>query len=339
MYDHPAVQEFIEFVTVHSASRNERAVADLLLTKLRELGCTDIYEDTAGDLLGGNTGNIHGILPGTLPGSLLFCAHMDRGEILSVCDREPVIRPRLQDGRICSDGTTLLAADDVAGIVAILNGLRLLKASSIPHCNVEVLFTVCEEDCALGSCHADYSRIRSRLAYAMDSNSDIGRIVNRAPSGSKLEVELFGRGAHYGSAPENGIDAALAAAKILSGIRQGHLDRETFANFPVLHAGGEATYGICEYAVIKGQVQSYDRKKLQDYIEYFMDFCRTQTEQAGIQLRFRTSSTTVPIAYRMTVPVYGWRQRYCPIWAFRRIQTPEMPVWILIILMNTVFKA
>lgn len=281
------IEEFVELVTTFSASRNERKIGDLLLEKLQEIGCVDLYEDNAGQMIGGNTGNIYGILPGTLPGSILFCAHMDRGELLPKRDGTiPEIRPQIREGRIYSDGTTLLAADDVAGIVSILTALRHLKTSSKPHCSVEVLFTVCEEDAALGSCYADYSRIQSKLAYAMDSNGPLGRIVNGAPSGAKLKVELFGRGAHYGSAPENGRDAALAAAELLCGLRQGRIDEDTVANFPVLHAGGEATYGICEYAVLKGQAQSHNPEKLSEYIRYFERFCCDKLEPREIQWEF-----------------------------------------------------
>jgi len=276
-----AVQEFVELVTTPSVSGNERQIADLLLRKLRELDCLDIHEDEAGIALGGNTGNIYGVLPGELPGAILFCAHMDRGEILSA--RE--IRPEIREGRIYSDGTTLLAADDVAGIVAILGGLRRLKRSGKPHCSVEVLFTVCEEDCAQGSLHAEYNRLNAKIGYAMDSNGNIGRIVNRMPSGAKLSVEIFGRGAHYGSAPENGVDAAQIAARILTNIRQGRIDQETVANFPVLHAGGNATYGICEYAVIKGQAQSHNHDKLLDYIRYFEAFCRQEKANTGVSVK------------------------------------------------------
>ncbi|MGI6029003.1 MAG: M20/M25/M40 family metallo-hydrolase [Candidatus Heteroscillospira sp.] len=276
------IEEFIQLVTTFSASRNERAVADLLLAKLRDIGCEDVYEDSAGEAIGGNAGNIHGTLRGSLPGSLLFCAHMDRGEILSPGG----IKPDIQEDKIYSDGSTILAADDVAGIVTILAALRELKASGKNHCSVEVLFTVCEEDCVQGSYHADYSRIRSRLAYAMDSNGAVGRIVRAAPSGASLKVELFGRGAHYGSAPENGIDASLPAARILLALKQGAADDDTVANFPVLHAGREATYGICEYAVIQGQVQSYSHRKLLDYIRYFEELCRSVTQGTGLELKF-----------------------------------------------------
>lgn len=284
----PVVKEFLELVSTYSASGNERQIADILVKKLKEIGCVDIYEDDAGKQFGGNTGNIHAVLPGTLCGSILFAAHMDRGEIMSVDGKQPSIQPIINEpeGRIETDGTTLLAADDVAGLVAILDGLRRLRTSAKPHCNVEVFFSVSEEDATKGSLHADYSRIHSKIGYAMDSNGAMGKISSGGPSGAKMSVEVIGRGAHYGSAPERGINAATAAAKILLGIKQGQVDDCTVSNFPVLHAGDDATYGICDYAIIKGQAQSQIHQNLLDYLDYFEKFCKETVAGDGIELKF-----------------------------------------------------
>jgi di/tripeptidase len=54
----------------------------------------------------------------------------------------------------------------------------------------------------------------------------------------------------------------------------------------LMHAGEEATYGICDYAVIKGQAQSQVHQELLDYIDYFERFCRASVELTGIQLKF-----------------------------------------------------
>ncbi len=282
------VDEFIELVTTYSASGDERLVADILLKKLDEIGCIDIFEDDAGKAFEGNTGNIHATFPGTLPGSILFAAHMDRGEIMMENGVRPSIKPIIneEEDRIETDGTTLLAADDIAGVVAILDGIRRLKESGLPHSNIEVLFTVSEEDAAQGSLNADYSKIKSKLAYAMDSNGAMGKISSGGPSGAKMSVEFIGRGAHYGSAPERGINAAMAAAKVLVNIRQGQVDDYTVCNYPVLHAGEEATYGICDYAIIKGQVQSQQHQNMLDYLDYFERFCRASVEGTGIKLKF-----------------------------------------------------
>ena len=45
------IEEFVELVTTFSASRNERKIGDLLLEKLQEIGCVDLYEDNAGQMI------------------------------------------------------------------------------------------------------------------------------------------------------------------------------------------------------------------------------------------------------------------------------------------------
>ena len=68
-----------ELVSIEVHSRDERAIADVLKEKLTALGLT-VTEDKAGEVLGGNTGNLYAQLPGSADGEpVLFSAHMDRG--------------------------------------------------------------------------------------------------------------------------------------------------------------------------------------------------------------------------------------------------------------------
>ena len=70
-------REFARLVEIDAPSFGERQMADYLKKKLAELGA-EVEEDKAGEVIGGNAGNILGILKGTLPGPpVLLCAHMD----------------------------------------------------------------------------------------------------------------------------------------------------------------------------------------------------------------------------------------------------------------------
>ncbi len=72
------VREFIEMVKVSGLSLKEGRFASLLAEKLRGLGF-EVYIDKAGELAGGDTGNVLGRLKGTLDAKpILFCAHMIR---------------------------------------------------------------------------------------------------------------------------------------------------------------------------------------------------------------------------------------------------------------------
>ena len=72
------IDEFKELVSIEVHSRDERAIADVLKEKLMALGLT-VTEDKAGEVLGGNAGNLYARLPGNTDGEpILFSAHMDR---------------------------------------------------------------------------------------------------------------------------------------------------------------------------------------------------------------------------------------------------------------------
>ena len=61
-----------------------------------------------------------------------------------------------------TDGTSVLGGDDKAGVVAILEAIRVLRERSIPHGDIEVVLTICEEYGLLGAKHFDTGRLRAR---------------------------------------------------------------------------------------------------------------------------------------------------------------------------------
>jgi tripeptide aminopeptidase len=126
------ISEFLELVQIDGCFGDERGVADALIGKLKELGCT-VSEDDTGAKVGGNAGNVTGVLEGTKPGSILFTSHMDRVQ------NGYGIKPQFtEDGRITSDGTTILAADDLSGVAAILEGVRRVKEEGLKS-RIEIL--------------------------------------------------------------------------------------------------------------------------------------------------------------------------------------------------------
>ena len=147
------LEEFLELVQIPVNSRNERQIADVLKAKLEALGL-EVKEEDTGAKIGGNAGNIRAVLRGTADCEpLLFSAHMDRvannGAIKPIVDEEK--------GIVHTDGRTILAADDVAGLCIILEALRKLKASDKPYGDIEVAFSVCEEFGILGGRHFAFS--------------------------------------------------------------------------------------------------------------------------------------------------------------------------------------
>lgn len=97
-------------------------MVDALKGKLEALGCT-VREDDTASKVDGTAGNLIAVLEGQTEGSVLLAAHVDRVQ------NGFGIKPQVRDGKIVSDGTTVLAADDLSGVAAILDGLRRVQAS------------------------------------------------------------------------------------------------------------------------------------------------------------------------------------------------------------------
>lgn len=279
--------ELLELITTDAASGKEAAIARRLAGKLEKLGFT-VTADQAGETFGGECGNLLGVREGTLDGALLLCSHMDR------VPNGLGIRPVERDGILYSDGTTILAADDVSGICAIFEGLRRVLASGKPLPRLEVYFTVGEESGLYGAKATDVSRFHARLGYIFDSPGRVGRFATSAPGHYHLGAEITGLAAHAGNEPEKGIDAAKIMCDMLSSLKQGRLDAVTTANFPILSTGSTATNVVCDAAAFSGEARSRDPQRLADYVAYFEAHCQKVAEKCGAGLKLEKIESFLP---------------------------------------------
>ena len=249
------LDNFLKLVQIDSQTRQEAAIAEELLVQLQALGL-EAYQDDAGQKIGGNSGNVIAKLKGNAQKpALMFSAHMDR--VTPGLGIKPVIR----DGVIYSDGTTILAADDVAGIAGIIEALHVIKENNIQHGPLEIAFTIAEEGGLHGAKNLDYSKFESKLGFAFDSGGPVGSIVVKGPAQDKIQALVYGKSAHAGVNPEDGINAIVAASKGLAKMRLGRIDSETTANVGVIK-GGEATNIVTEQVEILAEARSLDNEKL-----------------------------------------------------------------------------
>lgn len=245
-------ESFLELVRIDSVSRQERDVADYLKSRLRELGCT-VEEDDAARAINGSAGNLIARFPGKGP-AILLGAHMDTVE------PGRRIKPRVRDGVVTSAGDTILGSDDKAGIAAILEAVRVAEMTGLAHPPLEIVFTVAEEVGLLGAKHLDFSRLRARMGFVLDSDGSPGHAIIGAASQDRLAVTVIGRAVHAGINPENGINAIQAAARGIAGLRLGRIDPETTANIGTVR-GGQATNIVPDRVIIEGEVRSLDDAK------------------------------------------------------------------------------
>ena len=189
----------------------------------------------------GTAGNVYGYLKGTLPGDpILFSAHMD------------TVRPGIgkkmflneATGKIESGKDTILGADDVTGLVEILEAVRHLQEEKIPYRDIEVIFPIAEELYIKGTDAFDFSQVKAKEAYVLDMGGAPGAAALRAPSLISFTVNMHGKASHAGFAPEQGIHAIRAVSLAISRIEQGQVDEDSTLNIGKI-SGGEGTNIMC----------------------------------------------------------------------------------------------
>ena len=260
----PILEEFRELVGIDCASGKERMLADVLKRKLEALGFT-VREDEAGRTFGGDTGNLIAILPGTRKGSVLFCSHMDRVK------NGHGIKVREKDGVLYSGGDTILAADDVSGICAILDGVRRTLSSGNPHPRIEIGL--------------------------------LGRLVNGAPGHVRFAIHVKGKPAHAGNEPENGINAAHILCHILDTLPDGRVNEELVANFPILGTGNESTNVVCADAWAKGEARSRNLEELSRYAEFVKTHAEDCAKKTGALVSVEKELLYEPFLIEETAPI------------------------------------
>jgi tripeptide aminopeptidase len=241
-------------VEIDSVSGEEKKISQEIQKIWDSLGA-ETFTDGAGEKTGGNAGNLFAVFSGNRAVEpMMLNAHMDTVE------PGRGIRPRFENGVFTSSGDTILGADDKSAIAVLIEVMRVLKEDGLDHGPIEIVLTVAEEVGLKGAKNLDFSRIRSRFGYALDS-SDTEGIVVRAPAANRIEFRIHGKDAHAGAAPEKGINAIMIAAQALAGLEIGRIDRETTCNIGVIE-GGKAINIVPSLVVVKGEARSHDRAKL-----------------------------------------------------------------------------
>lgn len=252
------VSSFMEMVKIASPSGKEQDFANYLRDKLSAIGLEVVTDKQAAAAAGVGTGNLIARLPGNKPGApgLLFAAHMD-----TVSPGEG-IEPILKDGTICSRGETILGADDKSGIAALLEAMQDLLEEKVPHGELEMLFTFGEEVGLLGSRYLTQGLIHAKQGFVLDSGGEPGTVINQGPAQDNFTAVIYGKAAHAGVNPEDGISAIQVAARAIDRMKLLRIDPETTANIGLI-AGGTATNIVCDKVELKGEARSLAMEKLE----------------------------------------------------------------------------
>jgi tripeptide aminopeptidase len=275
-----ALDLFLELAAVPSPSGEERAVADLVLRYLRDLGL-EADEDGTGPSLGSTMGNILVALEPTAEGEPLFlCAHLDTVPPVDAID------PVVEDGVVRNRNAAILGGDNKAAVVAMLEGVRRVLAEGRPHAGIELLFTSKEETGLEGAFAFDPGRLRARVGYVYDQADAVGGVILGAPSAEMIEVTFHGRAAHAGMFPEEGRSAIAAAARAIAEMRLGRIDDETTANIGTIE-GGSAANVVPDTCRLVGEARSHDDRKLAEVVQEMLEACTFAASLTGCEVETR----------------------------------------------------
>lgn len=302
------VERFFELVQTDSESGRERAICDQLIRLFSSLhSCTSVTEDDAAARTGHGAGNLFvEVSPSAgcehWP-KLLFTCHMD-----TVAPGRSIHPVLAEDGYLRSGGDTILAADDKAGIAALLEALTVLEEKRISHGGLQLVITVGEESGLVGAKAIDGQMLSADFGFALDSNGSVGEIVVAGPTQAKIHAMIHGKAAHAGVNPEAGISAIQVAGKAIGKMPLGRIDHETTANIGKFVGGGETNI-VCDRVELFAEARSHVQLKLDQQLQRMQAALEETAAEFGASVTFTAEIVYPAFSYEQQHPVVQLAQR------------------------------
>ena len=289
-----AYERLLNYVTILTPSdENSQTIpssgcqfdlARVLEKEMKELGLTDVYLDDKCYLYG-KLSATEGYESCPSIGFIAhidtvsdFCDHQIRpiltgnysGETLDLGNSglvlDPNVFPYLSSlkGRtlITSDGTTILGADDKAGIAEILTMAERLINEEIPHGPISVAFTP-DEEIGSGAEYFDIDRFGAQFAYTLDGDTE-GEIQFENFHACKADFEITGFNVHPGSSKDTMINACLVAMEINASLSSMETPRNTedYEGFyHLIDMNGDVSHATLHYIVRDHDKGLFEAKK------------------------------------------------------------------------------
>jgi len=271
------VSTFKKLVRIDSLSYKEGKIVKYLSKELRAMGFKPYL---AGKPIEGEIGNLVVDIPGKRP-RLILNAHVD-----TVAPGKN-IKPVERSGKIYSNGTTVLGADDKTGVAVILEVLRTIKEKKLPRPAIRVIFTVAEEVGLFGAKALPKRVMSADLGITLD-HGPVKTIIHKAPAQQNITATVMGRAAHAGIHPEKGINAIKIASAAIASMKFGRIDYETTSNIGVIK-GGRATNIVPDRVEIKGEARSHDPRKLKKQVEHMQKVLARTCARHRARLKLKIS--------------------------------------------------
>jgi tripeptide aminopeptidase len=287
------LERFLRYVVVDTQSdptssaqpstEKQKDLGRILEQELKQLGLADAHLD--------EHGNVYATIPATsekaVP-AICFCSHMDTapdftgtgvkpqivrnyqgGDIRLTGDTTQVIKvaehPELKNqighDIVTTDGTTLLGADDKAGVAEIMTAAQyLVSHPEIPHGPVKILFTT-DEEIGRGADKVDLKKLGAAFGYTLDG-STIGEIENETFSADGVTITIKGVAIHPGTAKDRMENAIKIAAAIVARLPQDEAPETTEGKQGFIHPVGIS--GAMEGATLSFIIRDFEEQGLLD---------------------------------------------------------------------------
>ena len=252
------IKRFVKYAKVHTTSNEDsetvpsteiqKNLGKILVEDLKEIGLSDAYMDDKGYVYATVKSNTDKNLK-----KIGFIAHMDTspaasgenvnpqihrnydgGDIIVNKEKNIVLSPsefsilsqKIGKTIITSDGTTLLGADDKAGITEIIEALKyIIENPQIEHSDIKVCFTP-DEEVGRGADFFDVEGFNTDFAYTVDGG-EIGELEYENFNASSVDIKIIGKSVHPGSAYNVMINAASVATEFNSMVPQNEVPEKT----------------------------------------------------------------------------------------------------------------
>lgn len=294
-YNFTSRDRFLEYVQIdtqsdpHSSSspttEKQKNLGKVLVSELQALGIENAHLDEHGYVYAHLDSTVSHEVPG-----LCFCAHMDTSPDCSGSGVKPIIHPfyygqdlilpddpsvviRLADHPdlaeqigndiITASGTTLLGADNKAGVAEIMDAVHFWKTHpAVPHGPITILFTP-DEEVGRGTDHVDMQKMKAKYGYTLDGEKR-GHLENETFSADGFVIKIQGVSQHPGFAKGRMESALKIASEIVNTLPKDRLSPETTEGKEgFIHPTD--IYGSVEEATIEFIIRDFETEKLREY--------------------------------------------------------------------------
>jgi tripeptide aminopeptidase len=260
------LDKFLRYVVIDTQSKEDAEsypstakqfeLLNLLVEELKSLGVPQVSIDEHGYVMASLPANVSIKVP-----AIGFVAHVDTspevsganvkpqiikeykgGDIVLTGDSSIVIResenPALKTALgkmiVTSDGTTLLGADDKAGIAIIMTSIQKLMADpKIPHGEIKIGFTP-DEEVGAGTKYFDIKKFGAQFAYTLDGDTT-GELNKETFSANSCLITVQGRDIHPGSAKNIMVNSVRVISEIISRFPKNQAPETTEGYEPYIH--------------------------------------------------------------------------------------------------------